>query len=85
MGWLTSKNEKKMGFCGLFVETLAECEWHAAATGLKSTCRAAPEKYNASARRLPPTAMPERWPQVFRVKITFESLLTICFVSTPRV
>jgi len=29
-------------------------------------------------------AMPERcnWPQVFRVKITFELLLTICFVST---
>jgi len=27
-------------------------------------------------------AMPERWPQVCRVKITFEIILTICFVST---
>jgi len=26
--------------------------------------------------------MPKRWPQVCRVKITFELLLTICFVST---
>ena len=34
------------------------------------------------ARRLLTAAMPERWPQVFRVKIMFELLLTICFVST---
>jgi len=40
------------------------------------------EKQNASARRLPPAAMPERWPQVCRVKITFELLKTICLVST---
>jgi len=26
--------------------------------------------------------MPERWPQACRVKITFELLPTICFVST---
>jgi len=40
------------------------------------------EKQNASVRRLLAAAMPERWPQVCRVKITFELLLTICFVST---
>jgi hypothetical protein len=33
-------------------------------------------------RRLLTAAMPERWPQVCRVKITFELLPTICFVST---
>jgi len=32
---------------------------------------------------LPPAALPERWPQVCRVKIMFELLLTICFVL-PR-
>jgi len=40
------------------------------------------EKSNASARRLHAAAMPERWPQVCRVKITFELLLMICSVST---
>jgi len=39
------------------------------------------KKYNAIARRLLTAAMPKRWPQVCRVKITFESLLKICFVS----
>ena len=39
------------------------------------------DKWNA-ARRLHAAAMPERWPRVCRVKITFELLLTICFVST---
>jgi len=34
------------------------------------------EKQNANARRLYAAAMPERWPQVCRVKITFELLLT---------
>jgi len=38
------------------------------------------EKQNASARRLLATTM--RWPQVCRVKITFELLLTVCFVSS---
>ena len=40
------------------------------------------EKQNASARRLLPATLLERWPQVFRVKITFESLRTTSFVST---
>jgi hypothetical protein len=30
------------------------------------------EKSNASARRLLAAAMPERWPQVCRIKIMFE-------------
>jgi len=40
------------------------------------------EKQKASARRLPPAVLFERWPQVCRVKITFISLLTSPFVST---
>ena len=40
------------------------------------------EKEYASARCLLAAAMPERWPQVCRVKITFESLLNNSFVST---
>jgi len=35
-----------------------------------------------SARRLLAAAMPERWTQVCRVKITFESILNYWFVST---
>jgi len=37
---------------------------------------------NASARRLPPAALLERWPQECRFNITFALLPTICFVST---
>ena len=40
------------------------------------------ENEKANARRLPPAAMPERCPQVCCIKIKFELLLTICFVST---
>jgi len=40
------------------------------------------EKSNASTRRLLVAVISECWPQVCRVKITSELLLTICFVST---
>ena len=39
------------------------------------------DDYNASARRLLPAAMLERWQQVCRTKITFGLLLTNWFVS----
>jgi len=39
------------------------------------------EKY----RRLLAAAMSERWPQVCRVKITFESLITNWFVSKQQI
>jgi len=42
----------------------------------------APEKQNVIARRLHAVAMPERWPHVCCVKITFELLLINCFVFT---
>jgi len=40
------------------------------------------ETSNASARRLPPAALLERWPQVCRVTITFTLLPANRFVST---
>jgi len=40
------------------------------------------EKENASARRLLPATLLELWPQVCRVKITFELLRTTSFFST---
>jgi len=40
------------------------------------------EGSNASARRLLPATLLERWPQVCRVQITFELLWTTSFVST---
>jgi len=48
----------------------------------QNTYQIRPGKMNASARRLLPAAMPERWPQVCRVKIMFILLLTYRFVST---
>ena len=41
-----------------------------------------PEIYNVSARRLLSASMPERWPQVYRIKITFRLLPNNWFVST---
>ena len=40
--------------------------------------------YNASARRLLPVNLLERWPYVCRVKITFRLLPTNCFVVTRK-
>ena len=40
------------------------------------------EKQHASARRLLPATLLERWPQICRFKITFELLLNNWFVST---
>jgi len=42
------------------------------------------EKQKASARRLPPTALLERRPQVCRVRITFTVLQTNRLVSTTN-
>ena len=41
-------------------------------------------KWNANARRLLPAAMPERWPQVCRIKISFWLLLNNWFVATTE-
>ena len=81
-GWGLAQLKKmweKVFFGELSEWTLAECEWRAAATGLKPRAQ---EKWKTSARRLLSRSHAERWSQVCRVKITFESLLTICFVST---
>ena len=43
------------------------------------------EKHNASARRLLPATLLERWPQVCRVRIMFESLPNNWFVSRKTV
>ena len=48
----------------------------------QNICQIRIEKQNASARRLLPADMLERWPQVCRVKITLTLLPTNCFVST---
>jgi len=40
------------------------------------------QKWNASARRLPPADVFECWPQVCRVKVTFTLLVTNHYVST---
>jgi hypothetical protein len=49
---------------------------------IENTYHIRPEKYNASAWCLLPATPLERWPQVCRVKITFELLRTTSFVST---
>ena len=41
-------------------------------------------KINASAQRLPPTVMPERWPQVCRIKILFGLLPNNWFFFTTN-
>jgi len=42
------------------------------------------ENLNASAQRLLPADMLERWPQVCRVKITFTLLLTNRFIPMKK-
>jgi len=47
----------------------------------KNTYQICMETENASARRLLPATLLERWPQVCRVKIMFELLRTTAFAS----